>query len=353
MKTLYFNKTTHVDDLITRDYYKNLLKLRNDLSIACDKYFQNLSAIKLDLYLITQGVSSPMGKGSDSEPLPFIFGNDRAFLVDSAQFGMEPLVFDMYKMVYCYLPSFRGEDPDFRHLNQFYHCEAEMRGNYEDIIKVVNGLVDSLVSTLVEGFSKGSYKFKEHRIGELRDYLIFEELTYVSGKTYPVITFDEAHKLLKKHGFENLIKQTDFGRIISQEGELKITELVGNGKLPVWITHYDRDTVAFYQKPDPKNPERVLNADLIFPSLNGGFGGEIVGSGQRQDNADELYESIKRQDIKHYQQYDWYINLRKNKHYAQTSGFGLGIERFVAWALGLKNIADAITYPVLKDINIT
>src|SRR3990167_46662 len=118
MKTLYFNKTTHVDDLITRDYYNNLLKLRNDLSIACDKYFQNLSAIKLDLYLITQGVSSPMGKGSDSEPLPFIFGNDKAFLVDSAQFGMEPLVFDMYKMVYCYLPSFRGEDPDFRHLNQ-------------------------------------------------------------------------------------------------------------------------------------------------------------------------------------------------------------------------------------------
>jgi len=351
MRTHYFSKGTHVTDLLDSTYYKHLLKLRNDVSIACDTYFQKLNAVKVDLYLITQSVSSPMGKGSDSKPIPFAFGKEKAYLVDSAQFGLEPLVQKSYKIAYCYLPSFRGENPDYRHLNQFYHCEAEMRGTNKDVIKLVNGLVDHLIITIINGLKKERYMFKEHKEGKT-DYLVFKELEYVIGKKYPILTFDEAFQLLKKHGFENLVDETSFGRILSREGECKITELVSNNKLPVWVTNYDRDTIAFYQKPDPKNKESVLNADLLFPPLNGGFCGEIVGSGQRQDSATELAKSIKRQGITHYNNYDWYIDLRNRKDYKTTSGFGLGIERFIAWSLGLSSIADAITYPVLKDTNI-
>lgn len=351
MRTHYFSKNSHVADLVDSEYYKHLLKLRNDLSISCDTYFQKLDATKIDLYLITKGVSSPMGRGSDSEPIPFEFGKEKAYLVDSAQFGMEPLVQKSFDMVYCYLPSFRGEDPDYRHLNQFYHCEAELRGSYLDVMKVVNGLIDHLVVTVIQGLVKEHYKFKEHKAGS-PDFLLFKELEYIQGKKFPIVTFDEAHELLKKHGFGDMVTETGYGRTLSHAGELKITELVSEGKLPVWVTKYDRDTIAFYQMPDPENTNKVLNADLLFPSLNGGFSGEIVGSGQRQNTADGIVESIKRQGIKHYDSYSWYINLRNNKNYVTTSGFGLGIERFIAWSLGLKSIVDAITYPVLKDVNI-
>lgn len=324
--------------------------MRNAISIGCDAYFQKLKAIKIDLYLITQSVSSPMGRGSDSEAIPFIFGNKKTYLVDSAQFGMEPLVQNAFEMVYCYLPSFRGEDPDYRHLNQFYHCEAELRGTYIDIIQVVNGLVDSLIINVIENDKNGYHAFNEHKVGGKK--LTYKDLEYIVGKKYPIVTFDEAFSLLKKYGYENLVSQTSYGRILSRKAELKIIELVSDNKLPVWVSKYDRDTIAFYQKPDPENTERVLNADLLFPSIQGGFGGEIIGSGQRQDKAEDIVESIKRQGIKHYNNYEWYINLRNNPQYKTTAGFGMGIERFIAWSLGLSSIADAITYPVLKDINI-
>ena len=350
MRTYYFNQISHINDLMEDPFYKQLLKLRNTISIGCDTYFQKLNAIKIDLYLITQGVSSPMGKGSDSLPIPFIFGKDKAYLVDSAQFGMEPLVQKAFDMVYCYLPSFRGEDPDYRHLNQFYHCEAELKGTYTDVIKIVNGLVDSLIINVIENNKNGYHSFNEHNVSGNK--LHYKELQQMIGKKYPIVTFDEAHTLLKKHGYAKLVKNTDYGRILSHEGELKIIKHVSNNKLPVWVTKYDRDTIAFYQKPDPKDTEKVLNADLLFPPIQGGFGGEIIGSGQRQDRAKGIVESMKRQGIKNYSNYDWYIDLRNNSNYTTTSGFGMGIERFIAWSLGLRSIVDAITYPVLKDINI-
>jgi asparaginyl-tRNA synthetase len=121
-------------------------------------------------------------------------------------------------------------------------------------------------------------------------------------------------------------------------------------ELPVWITGFDRDTVAFYQKPNPENLEKTVNADLIFPPLSlNGFGGEIVGCGQRQDTPEEMYESLKRQGISA-EPYEWYIDLRRQAGYGTSSGFGLGIERFIAWALAKENIRDVALYPRLKNI---
>ena len=122
--------------------------------------------------------------------------------------------------------------------------------------------------------------------------------------------------------------------------------------LPFWITDFDRDRVPFYQKPDASG-EKVLCADLIFPPIiEGSFGGEIVGAGQRQDNVSEMEESILRQNISQ-EPYQWYIDLRNNNQYRETSGFGLGIERFIAWSLCFDNIRDAIIYPreINKDMN--
>ena len=336
----YFNKKKHLDNLISNPYYHNLIKLRNTIEIACDIFFQKLGAPKIDLFLITKSVSSPIGKGSDSKPISLKYNDRSLYLVDSAQFGMEPLVFTAFEMVYCYLPSFRGEDPDHRHLNQFYHCEAEMRGEFKKCMIMVENLVKHLVSVVIDEHKKGTYKFEKDN---------FEIISTLRTIKFPVVTFDEVDEILTKHGFSHLIKRYSFGRILTNQGELKIGELIGKNKLPVWVTMFDRDVVAFYQKPNPDNLNKVLNGDLIFPSIKNSLGGEIVGCGQRQDNIEELEESMRRQKIKNIESYKWYLDLRKNPSYQTTSGFGLGVERFIAWILGLDSIYDAAVYPVIKN----
>ena len=117
---------------------------------------------------------------------------------------------------------------------------------------------------------------------------------------------------------------------------------------PIWMNHFDRDRVAFYQKPFMR--DKVINADLLFPPLTKeSFGGEVVGSGQRQDDVNEMHESLKRQ-VLDFKPYEWYIDLRRLENYKSTSGFGMGVERFITWALCRDSIQDVILYPRLKNI---
>ena len=143
---------------------------------------------------------------------------------------------------------------------------------------------------------------------------------------------------------------TDHGRDIKSMGEIELMKTLGI-ETPLWIKYFDRDRVAFYQKPGHKDNSKTINADLLFPPIiEGSFGGEIVGSGQRQDNDSEIYESLKRQNNISPKPYEWYIDLRRLPNYTITSGFGMGIERFIAWVLGKENISHVIPYPRLKNI---
>lgn len=335
----YFKSKGHIKNLIELPYYLNLMQLRNVIEISCDDYFQKKGAVKVDLCLISKGTSSPMGKGSDSLSLPVRLGTKDLFLADSAQFGMEPLVLGRIDMAYCYLPSFRGEDNDARHMNQFYHCETEMKGDYKKAMSIAEGLIKCVVNRVVKACGNEEFEFKKHN---------FKRASLILDKQFPVITFDEAVGLLKN--IPTCVVHKKYGRVLTNRGEIEISKIVGGDILPVWITKYDRDVVAFYQKPDPKNPDKVLNADLVFPSFNSSIGGEMLGLGQRQDDSDELKKSMERQEIKNIKSYSWYLELRKHHRYQKTAGFGLGIERFIAWLLGLSDIADASLLPVLKNV---
>jgi len=341
-----FEPKNHIQNLTSKKYYKNLVLLRNTIERGCDDYFRKLGAPKVDLFLISNSVSSPIALGSDSKAIAFYLDGKGYFLSDSSQFGMEPLLFNSFNTVYCYLPSFRGEKPDNRHLNQFYHCEAEMRGDYHKAMLIAEGLVKYLTGSVLKGLKQGGFHFNQ--VSNLTN------LERITSHKFAKITFDDVVKLLKNNGYKNLIEYRKFGKILTCEAENMITKLVTNNKLPVWVTNYDRDVVAFYQKPDPKDNAKVLNADLLVPPLTkGGFGGEILGLGQRQNKAGDIIESIKRQNIKNTGQYDWYIKLRKNPKYQTTSGFGMGIERYISWILGLRTIADSALYPFLKGIKTT
>ncbi len=341
-----YDPRTHYLDLTRSDYYRALLVLRHYFKVVSEDYFSVFMDYKnIDLFILTSSVSSPLGPGSDSEAIPIKFGKIKSYLVDSSQFGFEPILINsLEKGLYCYFPSMRGEDFNERHLNQFFHCEVEIRGSLGKLIPIIEGYVKSLCQAFLlmpNIVNKISVNGRASRKS-------LEKI--VKSDYFNKITFDEAIRLLIDNKKKHLINFTKFGKDMTADGELEIMKILKTD-LPVWVTGYDRDRVPFYQKPDKKNKNKVLNADLLFPSIiEDSFSGEVIGCGQRQDNAKEMIESIKRQGIKK-DPYLWYINLRKHPNYKTTSGFGLGVERFIAWALCQNDIKNVIFYPRLKNID--
>lgn len=339
-----YNPRSHYRELTSSYYFCALVILRHYIKLATDYYFSILQKAKnVDLFMLTPSVSSPMGLGSDSEAIQIKFGELETYLVDSSQFGFEPLLINDFSKVYCYLPSMRGEDPNPRHLNQFFHCEFEIKGTLDELIPIIEGYIKILCETIllmdniVNKISDNNEKTKK----------VLKKIKNL--KKFDSINFDDAVEILIKNKKEKYINFANSGgRDIKYQGEIELMRIL---KLedPLWIKHFDRDRVAFYQKPCPEDASKVLNADLLFPPLSqGAFGGEVVGSGQRQNKSSEILESLGRQSIS-FKPYLWYINLRKIKEYQTTSGFGMGIERFVSWSLAKKDIKDVILYPRLKN----
>lgn len=339
-----YDPEKHYLHLTSKKYYLALLYLRHYIKLVSDYYFGMVVGAKnVDLFMLTPSVSSPIGPGSDSEAIPIKFGKLDSFLVDSSQFGFEPLAINQIEKVYCYLPSMRGENPDKRHLNQFFHCEMEIKGKIDDL----RSIIEDYVKVLCETVLSMDNILKLISVNSEMTKMILKQT--INKDRFEKYTFDEAVEILENNNKKHLVNYTDKGRDISSKGELEIMNIL-NTNIPIWVNNYDRDRVPFYQKPSKDNDDRVVNGDLLFPPIEkSGFGGEIVGCGQRQDNPEEMYESLKRQGLSS-SSYEWYINLRKQDNYNTTSGFGLGIERFIAWSLGLGDIKDVIIYPRLKNI---
>ena len=337
-----YDPLTHYKEIAQSNYYKDLLLLRHIFKISCDDYMSHvINAINVDMYMYTVSASSPMGPGSDSKPVLFEFGGHKTYLTDSAQFGFEPILLNGIDKAYSYLPSLRGEDADYRHLNQFYHTELELKGDRSDAMQIAEGLVKYLSAAFLASpnILKSISAQPESTIKALTDI--------VESKSFNRISFDDACKLLEENGCKEYINYTEMGRDISSKGELKIMELL-DAHTPIWMTDYDKNRVAFYQKPNPDDTTKVLNADLLFPPIiSGSFGGEIIGLGQRQDTPEEIMQTLQEQQVSA-DAYNWYIELRKLPGYSTTSGFGLGIERFLAWSLCLITIRDTIVYPRIK-----
>jgi aspartyl/asparaginyl-tRNA synthetase len=339
-----FNPQTHYIELTRSGYFGALTTLRHCIRVVSDYYFGVVvKATNVDLFMLTSSISSPMGPGSDSEAIQIKFGNKDVFLTDSAQFGFEPFLMNGFDSVYCYLPSMRGESPNKRHLNQFFHCEAEIKGGINKLFPIVENYIQALCEAVIlmpNIINLISLDPKATRAACVR---------IVSQGEFKTIIFDEAADLLSNNSKDNLINTVQNGRDITQLGEIEIFQIL-NIDTPLWLTNFDRDRVAFYQKPDPQNKNKVINADLLLPQLaTGSFGGEVAGSGQRQDSPEEICETLKRQGISA-EPYEWYINLRRLPKYNITSGFGFGIERFLAWVLCMDDIKNVIPYPRLKGI---
>jgi len=150
-------------------------------------------------------------------------------------------------------------------------------------------------------------------------------------KKWPRYTYDEILKDAQKK-FPNLKHGSDLG-------EKEEREITKDFKTPIFVTHYPAKLKPFYHRPDPENPKYLLCNDVLAPE---GYG-EIIGSGERCWNTEEILSRMKSQNIDS-KPYQWYIDLRKYGG-IQHSGFGLGIERLTTWLCKLDHIKDVIPYP--------
>jgi asparaginyl-tRNA synthetase len=247
----------------------------------------------------------------------------KAYLTQSWQLYAEAAIASLGK-IYTVAPSFRAEKSRTRrHLTEYWHLEAEAPWcDLDEIMKVQEDLITHVCHRLAEEAG-----------GELRTLGRNPQDLLKIQKPFPKITYDEAVESLRKDGVE--IKWgDDLGWKQERLLSLKFDK-------PFFVTHYPRGVKAFYHKPDPKRLEVTLSADLLAPE---GYG-EITGGGQRIDDLQELLKRMEEEklDLK---DYEWYVDLRKYGS-VPHSGFGLGVERTIAWICKLKHIRDAIAFPRL------
>ena len=244
-----------------------------------------------------------------------------AYLTQSGQLYQEAGA-TAFGKTYCFGPTFRAEKSKTRrHLTEFWMVEPEMA--YVDLDENMTW-AEQLVGFIIQ-------RVLETCANELmlleRDTTKLESIV----PPFPRITYDEAVGLLKDNGVE-FTYGSDFGA----PDETILSEQFDK---PILIHRWPANIKAFYMKRDSDNPDLALGVDMIAPE---GYG-EIIGGGQREDDLDILIDTIRHHDLP-LEPFKWYLDLRKFGS-VPHSGFGLGLERTVAWICGTKHIRETIPFP--------
>ena len=298
-----------------------IMKIRNEIIRATYEFFNQKGFVKIDPPILTG--SAPEGT---TELFHTKYFDQDAYLSQSGQLYMEAAAMAFGK-VFSFGPTFRAEKSKTRrHLIEFWMIEPEMAFyEHEDSLKLQEQYVSFIVQSVL--------KHCQLELGRLeRDTSKLEKVQ----APFPRITYDEAIKLLHEKGFHDIEWGEDFGA----PHETAIAE---HFEKPVFITHYPTKIKPFYMQPDPNRPEVVLCADLIAPE---GYG-EIIGGSERIHDYDLLKKKLEEYHLS-LDAYQWYLDLRKYGS-VPHSGFGLGLERTVAWISGVEHVRETIPFPRLLN----
>ncbi|XID94360.1 asparagine--tRNA ligase [Paenibacillaceae bacterium WGS1546] len=293
-----------------------ILRVRAEIVSAIQQFFDERGFTLVDPPILT-----PSSCEGTTNLFHTKYFDEDAYLTQSGQLYMEAAAMALGK-VYSFGPTFRAEKSKTRrHLIEFWMIEPEMAFvDHEENLNVQEQFIGYIVERVLN-----------NRRAELavleRDVAALERVK----PPFPRITYDEALELLKEEGME-LPWGEDFGA----PHETAIAEKFDR---PVFITHYPASFKAFYMKPDPTRPEVVLCADMIAPE---GYG-EIIGGSQRIDDPELLAQRFDEHELTE-EAYGWYMDLRKYGT-VPHSGFGLGLERVVAWLCGLDHVRETIAFP--------
>jgi asparaginyl-tRNA synthetase len=271
-------------------------------------------------------VDTPILTGSIGEHAGTLFATDyfdlgKAFLAQTGQLYVEAAAAALGK-VYCFGPTFRAEKSKTRrHLTEFWMVEPEVAWNdSNDNMQLQEDFVCYIVGRCLER--------RRAELTELERSLAPLEAV---RPPFPRISYTEAVEKLKALGSD-----LEWGRDLGGDAE---TLLAKQYDRPVLVYNYPRDVKAFYMKENPADPRTVLNNDCLAPE---GYG-EIIGGSQREDDYDKLLARIRHEGLPE-EAYGWYLDLRKYGTFVHA-GFGLGVERTVAWICGIPHIREAIAFP--------
>ncbi|HAC1614931.1 TPA_asm: asparagine--tRNA ligase [Listeria monocytogenes] len=298
-----------------------IMKIRNEIIRASYEFFNKEGFLKIDPPILTG--SAPEGT---TELFHTKYFDEDAFLSQSGQLYMEAAAMAFGK-VFSFGPTFRAEKSKTRrHLIEFWMIEPEMAFyKLEDSLQVQENYVAFLVKAVLD-----NCRLELDRLG--RDVSHLEKMV----APFPRITYTEAIERLHELGFDDIVWGDDFGAPHE-------TAIADSFEKPVFITHYPKAIKPFYMPEDPENDQVVLCADMIAPE---GYG-EIIGGSERIHDLETLQARMEDFDLDQ-EACSWYLDLARYGS-VPHSGFGLGLERTVAWISGTEHVRETIPFPRLLN----
>jgi asparaginyl-tRNA synthetase len=300
----------------------SILRVRAEIIRAARDFFDNNGFTLTDPPILT-----PAACEGTSTLFPVDYFEEQAYLTQSGQLYIEATAMALGK-VYSFGPTFRAEKSKTRrHLTEFWMVEPEIAyGTLDDLMQLAEGLLTFLVKRCLE-----RRKPDLTIIG--RDLTQLEEI----DAPFPRITYDEAvTKLQEGHAAGKLENKFEWGGDLGSPDETYLSSLYDR---PVMVHRYPASVKAFYMEPDPQRPDLALCVDVLAPE---GYG-EIIGGSQRMASYDLLLQRIHDHKLPE-EAFKWYLDLRKYGS-VPHSGFGMGIERAVAWICGLEHVRETIPFP--------
>ena len=294
-----------------------ILRVRHEIIDAVRDYFNSRGFILADTPIFTPAAC----EGTTTLFPAQYFEDQTAYLTQSGQLYNEANAMALGR-VYCFGPTFRAEKSKTRrHLTEFWMVEPEMAyADLNDVMELAEGLVVSVVGRVLEK--------RRHELKVLeRDTSKLESVQ----APFPRISYDEAVKRLNAKGLP-----IEWGGDFGGPDETAISQEFDR---PLMVHRYPAKIKAFYMKPDPERPELALGVDVLAPE---GYG-EIIGGGERLADLNLLLQRIKDHNLPQ-EAFEWYLDLRRYGT-VPHGGFGMGIERVVAWICGLEHVRETIPYP--------
>ncbi len=298
-----------------------ILRVRDEVCRACRDFFHERAFVLVDTPILTPTAC----EGTTSLFETDYLDRGKAYLSQSGQLYLEAAAMALGR-VYCFGPTFRAEKSKTRrHLTEFWMVEAEAAFfTLDDMMELAEGLVRAVVLRVLDR------QAAQLRLLE-RDIAPLEE---VAGP-FPRLSYAQALEHLKQHG-----KDLTWGEDLGGDEETVLSQLFPR---PVLVHRYPKEAKAFYMEPDPVDPRLALCVDMLAPE---GYG-EIVGGSQRIADLDLLLARIREHHLPQ-EPLEWYLDLRRYGS-VPHSGFGMGIERLVAWLCGLHHVRETIPFPRLLD----
>jgi asparaginyl-tRNA synthetase len=300
----------------------SILRVRAEIIKAVRDFFDGQGFTLTDPPIIT-----PAACEGTSTLFPVNYFEDQAYLTQSGQLYIEATAMALGK-VYSFGPTFRAEKSKTRrHLTEFWMVEPEVAyADLDDLMDLGEGLIAFVVKRCLE-----RRRADLQIIG--RDVSKLEKVE----PPFPRISYDDAVKNLQEgHAKDALEAKFEWGGDLGSPDE---TYLSAQFDKPVMVHRYPAKVKAFYMEPDPQRPELALCVDVLAPE---GYG-EIIGGSQRMASHELLVQRIHEHGLPE-EAFKWYLDLRKYGS-VPHGGFGMGIERVVAWICGLEHVRETIPFP--------